>query len=306
LDHILVLKKPICANLQKKDDVDPFVTAPTGFYDYGCTTVYACRKDPRFSYCLYVPPDYRKAGVATELVVVVHGSPRTFMDFRDRFQDLGAAHNTIILSPLFPIGVNGDGNPDGYKYMRESGARYDEILLAMVDEFGARYGVRHERFGMFGFSGGAQFVNRFLLLQPHRLWAASIAAPGSVTLVDDDRPWWIGTRDLDFHFGRALDTQALRKVALHLLVGEDDVDTVEITHREGGRYWMEEANHAGATRPQRLLALHRSLAAAGIPATLDVVPGMSHDAAQAIERAKAFLAAELVRRRAELSLQPTP
>src|SRR5260221_6912299 len=87
-----------------------------GLYDIGCTAVYATRSDPRFSYCLYVPPDYRAGRVRPELLVVVHGSPRTFMEFRDRFQDFGAAHNTLILCPLFPVGVSGHGNPDGYKY----------------------------------------------------------------------------------------------------------------------------------------------------------------------------------------------
>jgi hypothetical protein len=29
-----------------------------GLYDLACTTVYAARNDPRFSYCLYVPPGF--------------------------------------------------------------------------------------------------------------------------------------------------------------------------------------------------------------------------------------------------------
>lgn len=60
-----------------------------GLYDTGSTTVYAARRDPRFSYCLYVPPGYRATALLPELVVVIHGSPRTFMAFRDAFQDFG-------------------------------------------------------------------------------------------------------------------------------------------------------------------------------------------------------------------------
>jgi poly(3-hydroxybutyrate) depolymerase len=262
-----------------------------GPYDIGLTAVYAAKRDPRFSYCLYVPPGYRESDGAPELVVVVHGSPRTFMDFRDRFQAFGDTHNALILCPLFPVGVSGDDNADGYKYLAEPGIQYDEILLGMVEDVSARWGVRFARFGLFGFSGGAQFVNRFLLRQPAHLWATSIAAPGSVTLVSDRWDWWVGTR------GVAVDREALRRVPVQTVVGAADTETHEITHREGGHYWMPDANVAGATRPDRLEALRKSLVEAGVAVTHELVPGVGHDPWPIIERAKKFLAAELSRLR---------
>jgi poly(3-hydroxybutyrate) depolymerase len=266
-----------------------------GLYDLGCTTVYAARRDPRFSYCLYVPPRLRSASVRPELIVVVHGSPRAFMDLRDRFQDLGLANNAMILSPLFPVGVNGDGNPDGYKYLSEPMLRYDDILLDIVAEVGVRWAVPFDRFALFGFSGGAQFVNRFLLLRPERLWAASLGAPGSVTLLDNGRDWWVGSGNIEERFGIALNLDALRRVPVQMLVGSADLDTSEITHREGGRNWMPGANDAGATRPERLAALHRSLSAAGVAVTHEVILGATHEVAPVIERAKPFLATQLSR-----------
>jgi poly(3-hydroxybutyrate) depolymerase len=267
-----------------------------GPYDIGPTAVYASHRDPRFSYCLYVPPRY-VSGPRPELVVVIHGSPRTFMDFRDRFADFGEAHNALILCPLFPVGVSGDGNPDGYKYLEEPGIRYDQLLLDMVSDVEQRWDVSFDKFGLFGFSGGAQFVNRFLLLQPKRLWAASIAAPGSVTLVNDTWDWWAGVRDLPARFGAPLDVEALRGVPVQTLVGAADLDTGEITHRPGGRYWVPEANLAGATRPDRLEALRQSLVQAGATVTHETVAGVGHDPSPIIERAKPFLADHLSRRR---------
>ena len=258
-----------------------------GPYDIGRTAVYAARRDPRFSYCLYVPPGYRSGGVPPELLVVVHGSPRTFMEFRDHFQDFGEARNTLVLCPLFPVGVNGDGNADGYKYLREPGIRYDDVLLDMVAEVKERWGLSCSRFGLFGFSGGAQFVNRFLLLQPQSLWAASLGAPGSVTLLDDRRDWWVGVRDV------ALDIESLRRVPVQTLVGAADLDTDEITHREGDRYFMAGANDAGLSRPQRLEALRQSLCQAGVAVTHEVVAGVGHDPWPIMARAKPFLASQL-------------
>jgi pimeloyl-ACP methyl ester carboxylesterase len=274
-----------------------------GPYDVGCTTVYAARRDPRFSYCLYVPPDLRSAPVRPELIIVVHGSPRTFMDFRDRFQDFGLANNAMILSPLFPVGAGGDGNPDGYKYLSEPGLRYDQILLDMVSEVSARWTLSFDRFALFGFSGGAQFANRFLLVRPESLWAASLGAPGSVTLLDHSRDWWVGTRNLEKRFGVPPNLDALRRVPVQLLVGSEDLDTSEITHREGGRNWMPDANIAGASRPERLEALRRVLSEAGVSITHNVIPGVSHDAAPVIEHPKPFLAAQLAELRREAAAE---
>jgi poly(3-hydroxybutyrate) depolymerase len=270
--------------------VEPVKLGP---YDVGRTAVYAARRDPRFSYCLYVSPGYRSATVRPELLVVVHGSPRTFMEFRDHFQDFGDDFNTLVLCPLFPVSVNGDGNADGYKYLTETGVRYDDVLLDMVAEVKERWGLSCARFGLFGFSGGAQFVNRFLLLRPQSLWAASIGAPGSVTLVDDRRDWWVGVRDLAGRFGNTLDVDALKRVPVQTLVGDADLDTQEITHREGGWYFMAGANEAGASRPQRMDALRRSLCQAGVMVSHEVLAGVGHDPWPIMARAKPFLANQL-------------
>src|SRR5947199_374595 len=80
-------------------------------------------------------------GGTTELVVAVHGSARFFASYRDAFAPFCRAHDCIVLCPLFPAGVLGDRNPDGYKYLREGTIRYDDLLLAMVDEVAQQYGL---------------------------------------------------------------------------------------------------------------------------------------------------------------------
>ncbi len=265
-------------------------------YDHGQTTVFASRRDPRFSYCLYVPP--RVEGRAPDLVVAMHGTGRAFMAYRDAFSAFGQWNNCIILCPLFPVGVRGDGNRDGFKYMQEADIRYDEVLLSIVEEVGERYGLDVSRFALFGYSGGGHFANRFFLLRPQRLWAVSIGAPGSVTLLDPTRDWWVGVRDMEERFGIAVDPAAMRAVPVHMVVGAADLETWEINHREGGRHWMPGANDAGRTRPERLETLRRSFEAAGIGVRLDVVPNVPHDGGKVIGHVESFLADVLRRRRA--------
>ncbi|CAN7577346.1 alpha/beta hydrolase [Bosea sp. LjRoot9] len=267
-------------------------------YDLGPTPVIACKADPRFSYCLYVPKTLGQGGEPPELVVAMHGTGRGFTGYRDAFEEFARWNNCVVLAPLFPIGVLGDDNRDGFKYMREGEIRYDHVLLAMVDEVAQRYGVSIDRFALFGYSGGGHFAHRFLMLQPQKLWACSIGAPGSVTLLDPTRDWWVGTRNMAQLFGVAPDIEAMRQVPVQMIVGAADLETWEITHKQGGRNWMPDANHAGATRPERLASLQKSFEVAGVSVRFDLVPNMAHDGLRAVPRVQDFFADVLARRRA--------
>jgi len=266
-------------------------------YDLGPTVIFSCKADPRFQYCLYVPPQVGK-GAKVDLLVAVHGTSRTsFLEFRDGFSEFGKWNDVAVLCPIFPVGVLGDGARSGYKYMQEGDIRYDLLLLEMVKEVAEKYGQDWSKFGMFGFSGGGHFTHRFAILHPEKLWAASIGASGSVTLLDPGRDWWVGIRNLKEKFGIEFDAAALAKVPVQMVVGDADLETWEITHKPGGTYWMEGANDAGRTRPERLRALADSFEKAGVKVQFDLVPGVSHERMKVLDRVKDFLAGVLKTKR---------
>lgn len=277
----------------------PDAARARAIYDLGHSTVFASRTDPRFSYCMYVPPHIDQSSHPMELVVIMHGTGRAFVEYRDAFAEFARWNDCIVLCPLFPVSPLGDGNRDGFKQLREGDIRYDHILQGMVAEVGEKFGRDFTRFALFGYSGGGQFVNRYALLHPETLWAVSIGAPGSVTLLDPSQDWWVGVRDAEARFGKAIDVDALRQVAVHLIVGKADLETWEITHREGGKFFMPGANSAGATRPERLESLRRSFEAAGIKAVLDVVDNVPHDGLKCVGQVQDFLVAELRKLRNE-------
>jgi hypothetical protein len=274
----------------KPDLIDGTATKRAeAIYDLGPTAIFASRSDPRFQYCLYVPPSVG-TGAQVDLIVAVHGTGRTsFLDFRDGFAEFAQWNNCAVLCPIFPIGVCGDGARSGYKYMVEGDIRYDLVLLGMVAEVTAKYGQDWQKFAMFGFSGGGHFVHRFAILHPERLWAASIGAPGSVTLLDPQKDWWVGVGNLAELFGKPFDGEALAKVPVQMIVGGADLETWEITHKEGSRFYMPGANDAGETRPDRLRALKDSFEKAGVTVRFDLVPGVSHDRVKVLPRVKDFL-----------------
>ncbi|GAA2848494.1 hypothetical protein GCM10010517_05740 [Streptosporangium fragile] len=260
------------------------------YYDLGRTPFFACEADQRFSYCLYVPEDYDESGHQRyELVVVVHGTDRTAAEYRNLFADFCEAHDCIVLAPLFPAGIARRDELHDYKFIDYGGIRFDRVLLSMVDEVAAKYRLDGSRMLMHGFSGGGQFVHRFFYLHPRRLRAVSIGAPGLVTLLDPHWPWWAGTRDFTERLGARLDLEAMRDVAVQMIIGAEDTDTWEITVTEQDALWVEGADSAGATRVDRLSSLHRSFTDAGITARLDVVPGAAHSGFDILPAVQDFL-----------------
>lgn len=266
-------------------------------YLRGPTVVFACRRDPRLSYCMYVPPKYDLDPAAHSLIVAMHGTGRTMTEYRDGFAAFARFNKCVVLAPLFPVGVLGDDYPDGFKYMQEGDIRYDHILLAMVDEVGERLGREFADFMLFGFSGGGHFAHRFFYLHPKRLSAVSIGAPGSVTLIDDAHDYWVGTRNLEALFGIALDLPAMRKVAVQLVVGRADIETWEITYEPGSRNYMEGINDTGRTRVERNTALRENFEAHGIVVRQDIVANVPHDGMKVLPVVQDFFLDVLARQR---------
>ncbi len=266
-------------------------------YQRGATTVFASKADARFPYCMYVPDSFDEDPAGHTLIVTIHGTGRTMTVYRDAFAEFCRFNKCLVLSPLFPVGVLGDDNPEGFKYMREGDIRYDRVLLAMVDEVAGRLGRPFERFMMFGFSGGGHFVHRFFYLHPRRLMAASIGAPGAVTLLDPTRDFWVGTRNLKALFGVEIDLDAMREVPVQMVVGAADIETWEIDYKPGSVNYMEGINDTGRTRIERNTALRRNFEEHGIQVRQDIVPNVSHDGVKVLPEVQDFFLDVLKRHR---------
>ncbi|SER26549.1 hypothetical protein [Sphingobium sp. YR768] len=255
-------------------------------YDLKRTPATACKADQRFSYCLYVPPEVDPA--KARVLVAIHGTERDNAALRDLFAPLAERHGLIVIAPLFPCGIDDPRDRENYKYIEYGDIRFDTLVLSMVDEVAERYDIGADRFGLFGFSGGAHFAHRFFYLHPQRLDAVSICSPGSVTLLDEQRDWWVGVADMEARFGRWLDLPSMRRTRVHVAVGRADDATWEITHKPGSAAWMPGANDAGVTRVERANSLERSLREGGIDARFDILPGVRHERDRLVASATEF------------------
>ncbi len=260
-------------------------------YDRGATPIYSARYDPRFCYGLYVPHRIdRMDRKAMKIIVSVHGTGRMQSLYRDLFAEFAEYNKCIVLAPLFPANVLQDGNQSGYKYMREADIRYDLVMLDMIAEVAERYGIDGDKVLMFGFSGGGHFTHRFTILHPDRILAASVGAPGAVTILDDTQDWWVGIRNTQDLFGLTVDPEAFQNLPIHFVVGDADSETWEITFEPGDRYYMDGANAAGRTRNERIATLAQAFKAVGAIVVLDSVSGATHDVTAVAQKTREFFA----------------
>ncbi len=243
-----------------------------GAHFTGGTTVIASRHDQRLSYTLYVPQDHTTEAAPLPLIVLQHGIARTAELHRNRWKDFAIAHRCVILAPLFPAGLTEPRKLDDFTVLAYGGIRFDEELLHIVDEVGERFNARSDRFHLHGFSAGGQFAHRFFYAHPGRLAGLSISAPGSVTPLGGDQPWWLGTADFQERFGVAIDLPALRRVPVQLVVGSRDTEALEPVG-----------------------TLRRDYEEHGLAVRFDLVPGAAHEEGELTPAAQEFMADLLLR-----------
>jgi pimeloyl-ACP methyl ester carboxylesterase len=271
------------------------VKHPREFYFSGSTTIFASRYDQRFSYCLYVPTAHTPDGPPVPIAVLQHGTGRRGPQYRDSLAEWGERQGCLVLAPLFPAGIEDADDLHGFKFINYRGIRFDHVLLAMVEEVGERFNVDTERFLLHGFSGGGQFAHRFAYLHPDRLAGVSIGAPGRISYIDWESPWWIGLKGFEEEFGQPPRIEELGAVPVQMVVGAEDVETWEINN-QGDANWMDGADAYGTTRVERLAALRDNFAAHGINVRFDVVPGVAHQPMSVLEPVKDFFTSILTPR----------
>lgn len=258
------------------------------YYDYGATTLYACQYDHRFSYFAYIPNNYHvHAEKKYPLVVLIHGTNRSVQRYRDEFKDFAEEEDVIVLVPVFPAGIETPDDLSSYKFIKSNSIRYDLVLLAMIDELSQKYRIQDDQFLLYGFSGGGQFVHRFYYLYPERLMAVSIGAPGRITYLDSNKKWYLGIENIEDEFNIKIDLEEMRKVPVHMVVGEEDTDGWEINNKHDP-YWVSGFEENGNTRIERLQALQKNYMTKGIDVYFDLVPGNGHKGLPLMPRVQQF------------------
>jgi len=255
----------------------------------GALAAVTCRAFPAFPYFPYLPVAHmaERRGEAP-LIVAVHGSSRNAKDLRDGFAAFAERLGCFVLAPLFPMDLDVAVPDEEYKQLVGERVRYDHVLWAMVDELAKATGTRFSRILLFGFSGGAQFAQRLLYVDPDRLDAVALGAPTYATLPSERWDWWTGIGDFERVFGRPVDWDAMRRVRVQIQCGtEDRLDCDTYSAAEMG---LDAAAFAayGRTRIERAERLRADYEALGMRSRLTMIEGAAHAWSPHAEAAKAF------------------
>lgn len=154
-------------------------------------------------------------------LVIVHGSSRRAARQFRAFLPLAIRLNVPLVVPTF----------DEEKfagYQRLAGAAGPLAALHAVavtlEDAHTTFGLDTTSVDFFGFSGGAQFVHRFALMEPARVRRLVLASAGWYTFLDPARRFPSGTAPGPATCDLQPDTRAFLRLPLHVLVGERDVD----------------------------------------------------------------------------------
>lgn len=255
----------------------------------GALAALSCQAFPAFSHYAYVPMGHVAAGLTeAPLIIAVHGSSRNPKDLRDAYATFAERLGCFVLAPLFPLDLTVSVPDEEYKQLIGDKIRYDQVIWSMVEEFAAVTGTRFSRVLLFGFSGGAQFAQRLLYVDPGRLDAVSLGAPSYVTLPDPGMGWWTGIGDVEQRFGKPVDLDAVRRVPVQLSCGSEDRLDFEIYRPDEMGLDADGYARYGRNRRDRLFMLHDAYAQAGIASEIALVEGAGHAFGPLLEASKPF------------------
>jgi hypothetical protein len=165
--------------------------------------------------------------------------------------------------------------------------RLDLQLEAMIDDSIEQLSARGWRVNrkvlMWGFSASGMFVNRFTVLHPDRVLAASIGSPGGWPIAPLET--WdgqclrypIGVCDLEALTGEPFDVESFRRVPLFFFVGDQDTND-SVPYADG----YEDTDEAlifelfGETPVERWPIAERIYESVDADAEFHLYPGVGH------------------------------
>jgi poly(3-hydroxybutyrate) depolymerase len=198
--------------------------------------------DPMQEYLLYVPDS---GGAEAPIFVAVHGLACNPDELARVFAAYCETAGVVMLAPVFTSEQHGD-------YQRLGrvgrGVRADVALDRCVAEVVTLTKADAEQLYLFGYSGGAQFVHRYLMAHPHRVAGAVAASAGWYTFPDMQVRFPYGIRPQRRMPGVNFNPEEFLRVPVTVLVGRADVNaehlrSTERVNRQQGKNRVERARN---------------------------------------------------------------
>ncbi len=171
---------------------------------------------PNFDYLIYLPTSVKNNA---PLLIAVHGLSRNTHEQMRVFSKLSELYGVIVAAPNF--------SEEQFKdYQRLGriglGLRADLFLNECIVEIGLLTGAEVSKIFLFGFSGGAQFAHRYLMVHPHRVARAVVVGAGWYTFPDAKLKFPYGIRSTKRLPGVIFNPEEFLTIPVSVLAGEHD------------------------------------------------------------------------------------
>ncbi|MGU3575545.1 alpha/beta hydrolase [Brucellaceae bacterium C25G] len=233
---------------------------------------HALQVDPRFGYAFLPAASVKQA----PLVIVTHGSDRDWKGIVEYMREGLGAHHASILAPFFPAQLDGEAHGDGYKFLYSQGIDYIALMQAMLNDAFETYG-KPTAIYLLGFSGGAQFAQRYALFCGADLSGLVLAAPGGVTLLDETLEWWPGLQGAEDAVGYKPDLVSFKRLPVEIIIGDQDMSAGLVDRPAGVPHGTAFSGFAGATRIERARRLHVDLSVNEVRCGYHELSGVAHE-----------------------------
>jgi len=130
------------------------------------------------TYQIYLPEGWSKS---SKILVCVHGISRKYKQQIRLLKNYASRGDTILVAPYF-------SNKNHHAFQRHAigtdGLRSNQVLDNIMADVASRYDIDTNKFGLCGFSAGAQFAHRYALRNPEKITELTTCAAGWYTMPD--------------------------------------------------------------------------------------------------------------------------
>lgn len=173
------------------------------------------------SYRIFIPSSL-SFNSNTKVFVCIHGISRRSEEQIELLRDGARNNNTVLIVPLFST----KHHPSYQRHkLGADKFRSDEVLNNIIADIEKRFDLKIEKFGLFGFSGGAQFAHRYAFRYPRKISKLICCSSGWYTFPDDQLAYPYGLSSDNEHFiveNVEKNLEYFLKIPITVAVGEHD------------------------------------------------------------------------------------
>ena len=167
-------------------------------------TIYASWEKPDVELFYKLPKQINKD---TKVLFIIHGASRDVNRYLESWIESAKDKNVILIAPFFseesfPFFSTLELATSSGKILKNSSKSLTNSISSFYTFFKSKYNLRSDTYLIYGFSGGSQFVHRYMMFgEDTRIEKAAIGSAGWHTFLNDE-PFPFGTKNMELNNAR--------------------------------------------------------------------------------------------------------